>query len=969
MKLLAYNIRGVGSRIKRREIQELVRKHKVDLVCIQESKLEGVNEEKCKLIWGNSCGWEAKDAEGRAGGIITLWNPDKFVCSSSWHMNGAVIVNDWWGMNRVRCCIINVYAPCPLEERIELWDRLRSVVLQNSDVCVCLAGDFNSIRFEHERSGVSGVVNRRDIWAFENFISGAELTDLPLYGRKFTWYRPNSTCKSRLDRIMVNNEWLERWPGTSHKGLPRSISDHCPLILETKIVDWGHKPFRFINAWTTHCDFKETVSKAWSNNQISGWGGFVVKEKLKALKDTLKQWNHSVFGAMEKNIEDLRKEIQELDIVDDVFGLVESEVIRRNKATAELFKGLNQRNSLWAQKARVKWIKEGDMNTSFFHKVVNQRRKGNEIAGIQIGEEWVDEVDGVKNGIRDFFRNHFSNLNIQRPSLPQGFSRRRISEEDNIMLCAPFSEIEVRAAIWSCEDSKSPGPDGFNFRFFKECWEIVKADIMRFMEEFHRNGKLVRGLNPSYIVLIPKKEDSRGLNDFRPISLIGSIYKILAKVLAGRLCKVMDSIISENQSAFVGNRMIHDGIVILNEAVEEARRRKIERVFFKIDFAKAYDTVDWKFLEAMFLQFNFCDKWTRWMIECVSTATANVLVNGSPSGEFKLERGLRQGDPLSPFLFLIVAEGLGLLVNKAIDEGLLEAAVLGREKILVSHLQYADDTIFISSAKQDNAWAMRCLLRNFELISGLKVNYSKSSIMGINVDRNILESMAGILGCVIGTVPFSYLGIKVGVRYKRELEWSDTIQKVKNRLKGWEHRKLSIGGRVTLLNAVLTTIPIYHLSFSCIPRKSLRALNSVLRNFLWGGGESLNKIAWVKWEYVCFPKEKGGLGVKDIDCFNKALVSKWLWRFLSCRDCLWVKVITSLHGMLSLGEGGFVSEGRESRWSCWWREVVNLGRGESGRWLWENIEKRVGNGGRQSFGKRIGWGVEFLEINFQDFII
>lgn len=192
------------------------------------------------------------------------------------------------------------------------------------------------------------------------------------------------------------------------------------------------------------------------------------------------------------------------------------------------------------------------------------------------------------------------------------------------------------------------------------------------MGEFHQHGKLVRGLNSSYIVLIPKKDEARTLNDYRPISLISRVYKILANVLAGRLSKVMEAIVSENQSAFIGNRLIHDGIVVLNEAIDEARKKKFDTLFLKIDFAKAYDSVSWVFLKEMLAQFNFSNKWSRWMLECISTASANVLVNGSPSGEFKLERGLRQGDPLSPILYLIVAEGLGLLVNKSIDEGLLE---------------------------------------------------------------------------------------------------------------------------------------------------------------------------------------------------------------------------------------------------------------------------------------------------------
>lgn len=221
----------------------------MDIVCIQESKLIEVNEDKCKLIWGNdSCGWAARDAVGRAGGIITLWNPDKLICSSSWHMEGVVVVNGFWGANRVKCSILNVYAPCLLEDRIDLWDRLNTVVHQLGDSCICLAGDFNSIRYEHERCGTGGLVNRRDLRKFEEFICSADLIDLPLHGRKFTWYRPNARYKSRIDRILVNNEWLSMWPYTYQKGLPRSISDHFPLILETTFVNWGPKPFRFINA-------------------------------------------------------------------------------------------------------------------------------------------------------------------------------------------------------------------------------------------------------------------------------------------------------------------------------------------------------------------------------------------------------------------------------------------------------------------------------------------------------------------------------------------------------------------------------------------------------------------------------------------------------------------------------------------------------------------------------------------------
>lgn len=215
---------------------------------------------------------------------MVLWNAEKFNCSSWWFMEGAVVVNGFWGRERVRCCIISVYALSLLEERLSLWERLISVVHQFEDYCICLGGDFNSVRYEDERSGTSNTINRRDIRAFDEFICEANLIDLPLHGRKYTWYRPNGRCKSRLDRFLVNNTWLANWPNSFQKGLPRSVSDHCPLSLEVTCIDWGPKPFMFINAWMEHPDFKECVLNSWRNADLHGWGGYVVKEKLKKLK-------------------------------------------------------------------------------------------------------------------------------------------------------------------------------------------------------------------------------------------------------------------------------------------------------------------------------------------------------------------------------------------------------------------------------------------------------------------------------------------------------------------------------------------------------------------------------------------------------------------------------------------------------------------------------------------------------------
>jgi hypothetical protein len=269
---------------------------------------------------------------------------------------------------------------------------------------------------------------------------------------------------------------------------------------------------------------------------------------------------------------------------------------------------------------------------------------------------------------------------------------RKLSFLEMGSLTKPFS------AVWDCDSFKSPGPNGINFGFIKNFWHEKKDDILRFTSEFHRNGKLSKGINSTFIALIPKVESPQSLNDFWPISLVGSLYKILAKILVNRLRQVIGSVVSEVQSAFVKNRQILDGILIANEVVDEANKSNKELLMFKVDFEKAYDSVEWGYLDEVMGSMSFSTLWRKWIRECVSTATASVLVNGSPTDEFKLERGLRQGDPLSPFLFLLAAEGFNVLMKALSDAGTFTGyRVGGAEQVVVSHLQFVDDTLLFGN--------------------------------------------------------------------------------------------------------------------------------------------------------------------------------------------------------------------------------------------------------------------------------
>lgn len=285
------------------------------------------------------------------------------------------MVNGFWTSDGSNVCIINVYAPCSSAERSEVWDLISMVVNQYSDSCICILGDFNAIRYENERVGSGENVDSRDMSCFDNFIRQSNLIDLPLVGRTFTWYKADGSCKSKLDRILVNDVWNDKWPQLVLKGGGRSVSDHIPIFLECSIRDWGPKPFKFMNSWMQHPNFQVFVKSKWQSYNILGWGGFVLKEKLKLLKNDLKEWNRVVFGYVDSVIADKKMRIESLDRIDDAIGLDEEEIIERNQVSAELLRTLNWKEAILYQKVKTRWLREGDTNSSFFHSWINRRAK------------------------------------------------------------------------------------------------------------------------------------------------------------------------------------------------------------------------------------------------------------------------------------------------------------------------------------------------------------------------------------------------------------------------------------------------------------------------------------------------------------------------------------------------------------------------------------------------------------------
>ncbi|KAK2639695.1 hypothetical protein Ddye_027490 [Dipteronia dyeriana] len=327
-------------------------------------------------------------------------------------------------------------------------------------------------------------------------------------------------------------------------GLPRTLSDHNAILVGKKWEDWGPKPFHFFNGWLEDKGLMEETVKGWNGCKSAGSKGFSLASKAKEAKKSMRCWiavKKRVVGEG-KFIENI---LAELDSKAEVDGWTDCLRKERMDCLAKLWKELRKEEQLWRQKSRVNWLKEGDKNSKFFHSMKNGRRMRNYFNDISFGSGKISDPVLIKEGVVDFFKNYYTKVKWNHPSII-GLNFMGLKDSEREALKVGFSEEEVWAVVCSCDGNQTPGPDDLNLDFVKANWNAIQVDLMNFIHEFHRNGESVKDLNKTFVALIPKRTHPETMKDFRPISLVNSMYKILAKVLANRLKLVMGCLISES---------------------------------------------------------------------------------------------------------------------------------------------------------------------------------------------------------------------------------------------------------------------------------------------------------------------------------------------------------------------------------------------------------------------------------------
>nr|XP_019067280.1 uncharacterized protein LOC109119268 [Solanum lycopersicum] len=655
-----------------------------------------------------------------------------------------------------------IYAKCKDYLRRPLWDKMRhhASIITNP---WCAVGDYNVISDVDEKLG--GLpYNMRKSMDFIAVIEACGLVDIGFSGHKFTWSNKrgiNHRIRKRLDRALVNDLWLEKMPQTTITHLSTTGSDHCPLLLEMVSAEANHiNYFKFLNCWVDNPNFMVTVKNCW-DRPVEGNAMWKFHQKMKRLSKTLSVWSRNEYGDIFQQVRMYEEQVHEAE---EKYTLDQTDSNRSalHELNAQYIRFLKLEDNILKQKTQLHWFKDGDTNSKYFHSIIRGRRR--KLFIHKIVNKNGDLIQG-ENNIAQAACEHFNSIFKGEDKYINEHTLeclpRLVNQDHNTSLTKLPSMDELKEVVFSMNPNSAAGPDGMN------------------------GGQMIpKYFSHSSVVLLPKVNNPNKLTEFRPISLSNFTSKIISKLVSNRLSPILPSLISANQSGFVKGRSISENIMLAQEIIHQIKKPNIgSNVIIKLDMAKAYDRVSWSYICLVLRKMGFNEVFIDMIWRIMANNWYSIIVNGKRYGFFHSTRGLKQGDPLSPTLFILSAEVLSRSLNRLHNHPDYHGFIMEKRGPQVNHLSFVDDIILFTSGRCKTLRLLMNTLKEYEMISGQLINGDKSHFMlhsnAFNSTRDRIKRLTSFKqkqGLI------NYLGCPLFVGRPRNVYFSDLINKVVSRI-------------------------------------------------------------------------------------------------------------------------------------------------------------------------------------------
>ena len=898
VELLSLNTNGIRNDKNRRSLFHWLKKHyKADdkIVLLQETHAS-VDIEK---LWHNDWGhrniiFSHGTNRSRGVAIILPKNYDYVINNEVCDNEGRHIALDIT-IDGNRFWILNCYAPTsdfPVQQ-LEWLKKIQTLIEQASDMNIIIGGDLNDYFIPHldKYNAKANLPETEYVKAWKATCSEINLTDiwrtLNPDVRRYTWRqgRTAATLKqSRLDYWVISNHLIYNLK--SVEILPGFRSDHSLIEIKfngSEESDRGPSYWRFSANLLTNLEYvtymnnriDEIINKH-TGIENAGLKWDVIKMEIRSStvcfsKKLAKEKRDNISNTIQENIR-LNK-LLETEINDKILQEIEitkSEIEQYNNEKAD---GILLRS-------KADWAESGEKNTKFFLNLEKRNYKNKCITKlVDEQEQELTNSDKILEYEADYYKRLYSEPNVVQnmtnDDLFLSETTPKIEDEKSNKCEEDITLQEIGCALKELKNGKSPGTDGFTPDFYKFFWTKLKTLVLNSLLCVHTMGELSTEQKRGIINLIPKKDkDVRLLKNWRPISLLNTDYKILTKCLATRLKKVLPDVINEDQVAYLKDRFIGQNIRAIIDIMEFTKSNQIPGIVAFLDFEKAFDTVNWNVIQKTLEIFGFKEQFRAWVKAIYKNSEACVTNNGFSSPFFKLQRGVRQGCPLSAYLFIMVVE---LLANKIRETREIKGIKIGDFELKI--LQMADDTTVFVEDVQSLRKILE-IIECFHLFAGLKLNKSKTEAMWLGSWNECTQSPLGLTW--VKHVHSLGIFFSYDTDCVVQKNFTDKLKSFTRILDLWSQRDLSLIGKIAILKSLAFSLITYQCCSLEVPEDFIETVNSYAFKFLWNGKPEKIKRKTIIGDYT-----KGGLKMLDIKSFTTAQKVMWVRRLIKSKKASW----------------------------------------------------------------------------------
>jgi exonuclease III len=844
IKSISLNVRGINELKKRRSVFNYLRRKNADVIFLQETFSDVTNEREWSKEWGGKTVFVHGTKHSCGVAVLFKKGLDCQVDDCFCDRSGRYIVLKVKIADEIYV-LVNVYAPCTENQQVQFFRGVRSQLFRLGVISldnIIVGGDFNCVMSEADKMGGADVLKRKTGFAIHQIMDDFDLHDVWRVknpnARAFTWRQKTPRVCCRLDFWLVSDHLQDKVVDVSIEPSIRSDHSLISVTLGSK-SDNGHgKGYWKLNS--SLCIDSEYITKI--KERLLVWINEVQNEnaqqRWELIKYNIRKFSISFCKARSKRR--LEREVEcEKRLIELEKDMVEpgANLDTLDRDYEEVKKELEQLHEYKAQgaaiRSRAQWREMGEKSSKYFLNLEKYNGVRKQITALKIDGEVTEDPKAVNDHIITFYKNLYSakatdeiesNFFLRQENIP------KLDDRTKNMCEGLISDIECKKVLKSMKNNKAPGNDGITVEFYKVFWNDISRVFLDSINAGLDCGELSPSQRQGVITLLEKKgKDRQLIKNWRPITLLNNDYKIAAKVIAERMKHTLPNLIHHNQSAFVKNRYIGDSIRTVLDVISYLDRKDKEGLLLALDFEKAYDSIEWPFLLKSLKAFNFGDNFISWVKVFYNKSSSCIINNGLSTGYFDLKRGVRQGDPLSPYLFLVCVELFAIAVR---NDDNIKGIKIGDEESKLA--MYADD----ANALLEDAFSAKHLLKladRFGKASGLWLNKEKTEALWLGSKKLSDEKP---LGVIWPTTPLRVLGIYVSHNKKDVYDYN--FRKCTDRLKAmlavWRGRDLTLQGRVTIVKCLAISQVQFVTSFLIVPGDFIKEVNRILYGFIWKNG-------------------------------------------------------------------------------------------------------------------------------------